>query len=251
MQGQQSVGFREQRTDPGEPFPIERFDQPRGLSLRSPRGSDRWALGEPALVHERQMGLQPWGVFFVCGQRTSSERLPLRRVPGRRAGRCRLQPKGTEHPPDVPRMIANLTGFPNHLRHPLQGPQVRGVAPRRRSPQQGHFQPPPGRGIHARFSTGASGTLQPAAPAAPPSLIPAMRSGATDLQAEDNLGLRVTLGKQLGSLHPTSFQGRKISPRPQPHIHAATIPHSSVRLLLYYANVIKGFHSGFCGSRSP
>lgn len=49
VQGQQptrtlSVGFSEQRTDPGEPFPIERFDQPRGLSLRSPRGPDRRAL---------------------------------------------------------------------------------------------------------------------------------------------------------------------------------------------------------------
>ncbi len=117
-------------------------------------------------------------------------------------------------------VVADMAGPPNHPGDPLQGPQVRGEAPRGGTFQQGRLQALARCPIQAGFAPGSAWTFQSQTTVATPGTIPAVRGRATDLETADNLSLWVALAKQSGGFHPTGFQGREVPPRPKRRVHA-------------------------------
>jgi len=131
--------------------------------------------------------------------------------------------EAAQDPPDVPGVIAHLTGLPNHPRHALQGPQVGGKTPAGGTFQQGHFQSLACLRRQARFTTGSPRAFQTLAPTPAPGPIPAVSSGATDLEPLDNFRLGVTLGKKFGGFQAAGLQCRQVPPGPKSRIHTPEI----------------------------
>ena len=89
-----AAGGRQDRADPGQPFPVERLVNHRGTPPRSPSGANRRALRKTGFVQEDQPSIQARSVFFTRGQRYRAHPAMAfsSRSLARRAGRCRLQP---------------------------------------------------------------------------------------------------------------------------------------------------------------
>ena len=150
-----------------------------------------------------------------------------------------------EHAPDLRDRVANLTGFPNHLRDALERPQGGANPPGRRALEQRGFQPPQVLGTQTRPAAGPSRAAQPRASLPPPGVIPPVHAGTADAQTPRDFRLPMAPLEQLGGLHPASLEGRKVPPRPQSSLPARSLPQPGRIVLLYYENIIRK------GGRSP
>lgn len=125
----------------------------------------------------------------------------------------------------------------NEVRHPGQGPEVRGEAVRPRALPQGRFEPAQLLGRQTRFAPGPPRGAQRRAPALPPRAVPPQDALATDAQpASDRSVGQLPRGKQSGRREATFLESLEIASRPLCCTHTLSLARVSTCVTILCEN---------------
>ncbi len=120
-----SLGRDGQRTDRGDPMLLGDVAYDGGTALRRPRAGYGGDEQEARFIEEDQMGATSLSVFYM----RPPGMFPLRARPvvplmSPAFGFLATPSQPAQQPPDMVGVVANARLLPDHLRDPLQGPQV-------------------------------------------------------------------------------------------------------------------------------